>query len=73
MLDEQLVTVAEVPVWRGRADAGHAGGIGEGEAGRRPSCADQVEGGLQQRLLEVAVVIAALGCGALVLAASSCE
>src|SRR5665647_772853 len=49
-----------MPVWRRRADAGHARGIGKGEAGRA-LLGDQAECCLQQRLFQVPVVIAALG------------
>ena len=66
MLGQQFVAVAKMPVGRRRADAGHARGIGEGEPGRA-LLRDQVERRLQQRLLQIAVVIAALGA-ALVLA-----
>ena len=57
---QQFVAVAEMPVGRGGADAGHARGIGEGEAGRA-LLGDQVERCLQQRLFQIAVMIAALG------------
>ncbi|OIQ66094.1 hypothetical protein GALL_523430 [mine drainage metagenome] len=49
-----------MPVWRRRADASHARGIGKGEA-RRAFFRNQAEGGLQQRLFQIAVMIAALG------------
>ena len=49
-----------MPVRRRRADAGHARGIGKGEAGRA-LLGDQPEGSLQQGFLQIAVVIAALG------------
>ena len=45
-------------VGRGRADAGLARGLGEGEA-RRALLGNQVECGLDQRLAQVAVMIAA--------------
>src|SRR5262249_10253187 len=57
---QQLVAVAKVPVWRRRADAGHARGVGEGEAGRA-LLPNQVERRLQQRLFQIAVMVAALG------------
>ena len=57
---QQFVAVAEMPVGRGRADAGHARGIGKGETGRA-LFRDQVERRLQQRLFQIAVMIAALG------------
>jgi hypothetical protein len=41
-------------------DAGHARGIGKGEAGRA-FFRNQSEGCLQQRLFQIAVVVAALG------------
>ena len=54
----QGVAVAEMAVGRGRADAGLARGLGEGEA-RRALLGNQVEGGVDQRLAQVAVMIAA--------------
>src|SRR5260370_40971626 len=48
-----------MPVGCCRADAGHARGIGKGESGRA-FFRDQPERRLQQRLLQIAVVIAAL-------------
>src|SRR5439155_14884091 len=57
---QQLVAVAKMAIGRGGADAGHARGIGEGEPGRA-LLRDQVERCLQQRLLQIAVMIAALG------------
>src|SRR5262249_44885548 len=56
-----------MPVGSRRTDAGHARGIGEGEASRA-LFSDQVERGLQQCFLEIAVVIAALGAALLFLA-----
>ena len=47
-----------MPVGRGRADAGPARRFGKGEAGR-PLLRDQIERGADQRLLQIAVVIAA--------------
>src|SRR6266852_3778588 len=49
-----------MPVWRRRADAGYARGIGKGKT-RRAFFRDQPERRLQQRLFQVAVMIAALG------------
>ena len=49
-----------MPVRRRWADAGHARGIGKGEAGRA-LLRDQPERRLQQRLFQVPVVVAALG------------
>ena len=57
---KQFVAVAKMPVRRGRADAGHARGIGKGEAGRA-FFGNQPERRLQQRLFQIAVMIAALG------------
>ena len=45
-------------VGRGRADAGLARGLGEGEA-RRTLLGNQLERGADQRLAQVAVMIAA--------------
>lgn len=53
-----------MPVGRRRTDAGHACGIGEGEAGRA-LLGDQPEGGLQKCFLQITVVIAALGAALL--------
>ena len=47
-----------MPIGRGRADAGPARGFGEGEAGRA-LLGDQFQRGAHQRLLQIAVVIAA--------------
>ena len=58
-------------VGRGGADTGRPRGIGEGES-RRAFFGDQAERRLQQRLLQIAVMIAALGA-ALVPFASSCK
>ena len=57
---QQFVAVAEMPIGRGGTDAGHARGIGKGEAGRA-LLRDQPERRLQQRLFQIAVMIAALG------------
>src|SRR6202011_3248596 len=57
---KQLVAIAEMPVWRCRADARHARGIGKGEP-RRTFFRNQAERRLQQRLFQIAVMIAALG------------
>ena len=54
----QLVTVAEMPIGRRRADAGKARGLGEGEA-RRALLGDQLQRGADQRLAQIAVMIAA--------------
>ena len=54
----QRVAVAEMPVGRGWTHAGSARGLGEGEP-RRALLGDEVEGGADQRLAQVAVVIAA--------------
>jgi len=51
-----------MPIRRGGADAGHARGIGKGKSGRA-LLRDQIERRLQQRLFQIAVVIAALGAG----------
>ena len=48
-----------MPVGRGGADAGHPRGVGEGEAGRA-LFGDQAKRRLQQRLFQIAVVVAAL-------------
>src|SRR5690349_16972538 len=49
-----------MPVGCGGADAGHPRGIGKGESGRA-LFGDQSERRLQQRLFQIAVMIAALG------------
>src|SRR3954451_24034727 len=49
-----------MPVGCSRADAGRPRGIGEGES-RRAFLGDQTKRRLQQRLLQIAVMIAALG------------
>src|SRR5260370_16810830 len=49
-----------MPVGGWGADAGHARGIGKGEAGRA-FFRDQPQRRLQQRLFQIAVVVAALG------------
>src|SRR4051812_40041150 len=49
-----------MPVGCCRADAGHPRGVGKGESGRA-LLGDQPERCLQQRLLQIAVMIAALG------------
>src|SRR5260370_10045518 len=49
-----------MPGGRCGADAGHARGIGKGEAGRA-FFRDQPQRRLQQRLFQIAVVVAALG------------
>ena len=55
---EQRVAVAEMPVRRRRADPGPARRVGEGEPGRS-LLRDQVERGADQRLAQIAVMIAA--------------
>ena len=57
---KQFVAIAKMPVGRRRADAGHARGIGERKSGRA-FFRDQPERRLQQRLFQIAVMIAALG------------
>src|SRR5207247_142875 len=57
---KQFLTVAKMPIGRRRTDAGHPRGVGEGESGRA-FLRDQIERRLQQRLLQIAVMIAALG------------
>src|SRR5262249_52864211 len=57
-VDQEIVAVAEMPVRRGRTDARPARGLGEREPGR-PLAGDQVERRLDQRLLEVPVMVAA--------------
>ena len=54
---QQSGAVAEMPVRRGRADADRAGDFREAEAGRA-ALGDQVERGVDQRLAQVAVVVA---------------
>ena len=49
-----------MPVGRSRADAGDARGVGKGEAGRA-FLGDQIKGCLQQRLFQIAMMIAAFG------------
>ena len=55
----QFVAVAEMAIRRGGADAGPARRFGEGEAGGA-LLGNQFEGGANQRLLQIAVVVAAL-------------
>ena len=55
-IGEEGVTVAEMPIGRGRTDAGGAGCVRKGEPGR-PFFRDQIEGGLDQCLAKVTVVI----------------
>ncbi len=57
---KQFVAVAKVTVGGCGADARHARGIGKGEAAG-PFFGNQSERCLQQRLLQIAVMIAALG------------
>ena len=54
----QLVAVAEMPIGRRRADAGQARRLGEGEAGRA-LLGDQLQRRVDQRLVQIAVMIAA--------------
>ena len=49
-----------MPVGRSRADAGDARGISKGETGRA-FLGDQIKGRLQQRLFQIAMMIAAFG------------
>ena len=62
----QGVAVAEMAVRRRGADPRRARGIGEGEAGR-PLLADQVKRGPDQRLAQIAVVVALAALGPVVL------
>src|SRR5277367_1254271 len=55
---QQLLAVAEMPIGRRRADPGEARGLGESEAGRA-LLGDQFQGGADQRLAQIAVMIAA--------------
>src|SRR6202020_2479924 len=57
---QQFVAVAKMPVGCGGTDAGRTRGIREGKT-RGPLLRDQAECCLQQRLFQIAVVIAALG------------
>ena len=57
-IGHQRVAVAEMAIGRRRADPGRARRVGEGEA-RRPFSRDQLERGADQRLAQIAVVIAA--------------
>src|SRR5262249_45252618 len=57
-IGKQRLAVAKMPIGSGRADPGRAGSIGEGKP-RRPLLGDQVERGADQRLAQIAVVIAA--------------
>src|SRR6266446_1115223 len=54
----EFVAVAEMPVGRCRADAGESCRLRKGEPGR-PLAGDQVERRADQRLLEIAVMVAA--------------
>ena len=56
---QQFIAIAEMPVGRGGADAGHPRGVGKGETGRA-FFGDQAKRRLQQRLFQIAVVVAAL-------------
>ena len=57
-IGDQRLAVAEMPVWRGRANPRRAGGLGESEPGGALA-RDQIERRLDQRLPQIAVVIAA--------------
>ena len=57
-IGHQRVAIAEVAVGRGRADAGLARGLGEGEP-RRALLGNQIERSVDQRFAQVAVMIAA--------------
>src|SRR5205807_2981891 len=57
-IGDQRVAVAEMAVGRSRADPGPARRLGKGKAGR-PLARDQIERRLDQRLAQIAVVIAA--------------
>jgi len=54
----QRVAVAEVAIGGGRADPGPARGVGKGKPSRA-LFRDQVERGLDQRLAQIAMMIAA--------------
>src|SRR5438477_6632193 len=64
-IGEQCLAVAKMPVGSRRADPGRARRIGEGEP-RRPFLGNQVERGADQRLAQIAVVIAATPGGLIV-------
>ncbi len=55
---QEFVAVAEMPVRRRRADAGPTGGLRKSEAGRA-FFGNQLQRGAQQRLFQVAVMVAA--------------
>ena len=57
-IGDQRVAVAEMPVGCGRTDPGRARGVGKGKSGRS-LFGDQVESRLDQRLAQIAVMIAA--------------
>lgn len=57
-IGDQRIAVAKMPIRRGRTDPGRARRIGKGEPART-FLGDQVERGLDQRLAQIAVVIAA--------------
>src|SRR5262249_57016964 len=57
-IGQQLVAIAKVPIGRRRADPRPARGFREGEAGG-PFLGDQFEGGADQRLFQVAMMVAA--------------
>src|SRR6266550_4346817 len=54
----QFVAVAEMPIGRRRADAGKSRRLRKGEPGG-PLAGDQIERRTDQRLLEIAVMVAA--------------
>ena len=56
-IGDQRVAVAKMPVGRRRADPGRARRVGKGEPGWA-FLRDQVERGVDQRLAQIAVVIA---------------
>ena len=57
-IGKELIAVTEMAVGRGRADPGPARRVGKGEAGRAVLL-NEVEGGGDQRLAQIAVVVAA--------------
>ena len=67
-LGEQRLAIAEMPVWRGGANAGEPRRLGQAEAGR-PVLLDQLARRLEQDLLKIAVVIGARPVPALIVGA----
>jgi hypothetical protein len=55
---EQLVTIGEMPVGRGDRDTQTPAQLGHGEAAHAP-LVDQLDGPVNERRLEIAVVVAA--------------